>query len=75
MSLACSQMGISPAEALVAATANGAAALQIKDGRGTLQPGGPADIVAFEVADYRYLPYLFGVNHCVGVWKQGRRVH
>ena len=75
MSLACSQMGISPAEALVAATANGAAALQLKDGRGTLQPGGPADIVAFEVADYRYLPYLFGVNHCVGVWKQGRRVH
>jgi imidazolonepropionase len=74
MSVACSTLGMSPAEALVAATANGAAALQLQDGRGTLEPGAPADIAAFGVPDYRLIPYLYGSNHCVGVWKRGRRV-
>lgn len=74
MSLACSRMGLSPAEAMVAATANGAAALRLPDGRGTLEPGSPADIAAFGVRDYRMIPYLYGTNHCVGVWKQGERV-
>ena len=75
MSLACSQMGLSPAEALVASTANGAAALRLEDGRGTLEPGSPADIAAFGVEDYRMIAYLYGTNHCIGVWKGGRRVH
>ncbi len=74
MSLACSGMGLSPAEALVAATANGAAALRLADGRGRLEPGAPADIAAFDLPDYRLLPYLYGTNHCVAVWKRGRRV-
>ncbi|NIR46243.1 MAG: amidohydrolase family protein, partial [Gemmatimonadetes bacterium] len=46
MSIACSRLGLSPAEALVACTANGAAALRLRDGRGTLEPEAPADIVA-----------------------------
>lgn len=74
MSLACSQLSMSPAEALVAATANGAAALRLRDGRGSLEPGAAADLAAFGVADYRMIPYLYGSNHCVGVWKRGRRV-
>jgi imidazolonepropionase len=74
MSVACSRLGMSPAEVLVAATANGAAALQLQDGRGTLEPGAPADIAAFGVPDYRLIPYLYGSNHCVAVWKRGRRV-
>lgn len=74
MSLACSQLGMAPAEALVAATANGAAALRLDDGRGTLEPGAAADIALFAVPDYRLIPYCYGVNHCVGVWKAGERV-
>ena len=75
MSLACSQMGMSPAEAMVAATANGAAALRLSDGRGTLEPGAPADIAVFGVPDYRMIPYCYGTNHCIAVWKRGRRIH
>ncbi len=74
MSLACSVLHMSPAEALVAATANGAAALRLSDGRGTLMPGAPADLAAFRLTDYRMIPYLYGVNHCVAVWKRGERV-
>lgn len=75
MSLACSRLGMSPAEAFVAATANGAAALRLSDGRGTLEVGAPADIAAFGVSDYRLVPYLYGTNHCIAVWKRGRRIH
>jgi imidazolonepropionase len=75
MSLACSRLGMSPAEALVAVTANGAAALRLEDGRGTLEVGAPADVAAFGVPDYRLIPYLYGSNHCVGVWKRGVRVY
>ncbi len=74
MSLACSVMHMSPAEALVAATANAAAALRLSDGRGTLEPGAPADLAAFRVPDYRMISYLYGSNHCVAVWKGGVRV-
>lgn len=74
MSLACSQMGMTPAEALMAVTVNGAAALRLADGRGRLEPGAPADIAVFGVPDYRLIPYLYGSNHCVTVWKRGVRV-
>lgn len=75
LTLACSQMRLSPAEAMVAATAGGAAALRLDDGRGTLRPGAPADIALFDVPDFRLVPYLYGTNHCVAVWKRGRLVH
>jgi imidazolonepropionase len=75
MSIACSKLGMSPAETFVAATANGAAALRLTDGRGTLEPGAPADLAAFGVPDYRLVPYRYGSNHCSAVWKRGRRVH
>ncbi len=74
MSLACSRLGMSPAEAFVAATANGAAALRLSDGTGTLEVGAPADIAVFGLPDYRLVPYLYGSNHCVAVWKRGRRL-
>ncbi len=74
MSIACSKLGMSPAEAVVAATGNGAAALRLDDGRGTLEPGAIADVAAFGVADYRMIPYVYGTNHCVAVWKKGVRV-
>ncbi len=74
MSLACSQMGMSPGEAFLAATVGGAAALRFDDGRGTLVPAAPADIAVFDVPDFRLVPYYYGSNHCVAVWKRGRRV-
>jgi imidazolonepropionase len=74
MTAACSQMRMSPAEALRAATAGGAAALRITDGRGTLRPGGPADLALWKAASVAELPYRMAAPVCLGVWKRGVRV-
>lgn len=74
LTIACSQMGLDPLEALVAATAGGARALRLEDGRGTLRAGAPADLVVWAASDYREIPYRFGVNLVRGVWKRGTRV-
>jgi imidazolonepropionase len=74
MTLACSQMGLTPLEAIHAATAGGARALRIGDGRGTLRPGAPADLVLWDVADHREIPYRFGYPPIAGVWKAGEQV-
>jgi imidazolonepropionase len=71
---ACSQMGMAPAEALRAATAGGAAALRLEDGRGTLRPGAPADLVLWRVGSVAELAYRLAAPVCAGVWKRGRRV-
>jgi imidazolonepropionase len=57
-------MKMSPAEALVAATDNGACALQLQGRKGSLEPGKDADIAIFDAQDYRELAYWFGVNRC-----------
>lgn len=64
MSLACTQMKMSPAEAIAAATINGAWALRVADRKGTIEPGKDADLALFAVSDYREIPYWFGVNRC-----------
>lgn len=74
LTIACSQMGMDPLEALWSATAGGARALRLDDGRGTLRVGAPADLVVWGVSDYRELAYRFGVNLVRGVWKRGVRV-
>jgi len=74
LTMACSQMGFDPLEAIVAATAGGARALALDDGRGTLASGAPADLIVWNVSDYREIPYHFGVNRIRGVWKSGARV-
>src|SRR6266404_8605541 len=65
MSLACTHMKMSPAEAIAAATINGAWALGLADRKGSLEPGKDADLAVFDVRDYREIPYWFGVNRCV----------
>jgi imidazolonepropionase len=75
LTLACSLMGMDPLEAIVAATAGGARALQLTDGTGTLQPGAPADLAIWDLADHRELPYRFGAAPLHGVWKAGALVH
>ena len=64
MSLACTQMKMSPAEAISAATINGAWALGIADRKGSIEPGKDADLAVFDVNDYREIPYWYGVNRC-----------
>jgi imidazolonepropionase len=71
LSLACTQMKLSPAEALTAATINGAASLAIADCKGSIEPGKDADIAMFEVDDFREIAYWIGENRCVGVIVNG----
>ncbi len=64
MSLACTQMKMSPAEALVAATINGAWALRLGERKGSIEAGKDADLAIFAVRDYREVPYWFGSDRC-----------
>jgi imidazolonepropionase len=66
LSVACTHMKMSPAEAITAATINGASALNLRHRKGSLEPGKDADIAIVDAQDYRELPYWFGVNRC---WK------
>jgi imidazolonepropionase len=74
LTLACSQMGMSPIEAIVAATAGGARALRLTDGTGTLRPGAPADLLIWGIADHQELPYRYGAAPLHSVWRRGERV-
>jgi len=65
MSLACTHMKMSPAEAITAATINGAWALRLADRKGSIEPGKDADLAVFAVSNYREIPYWFGTSHCV----------
>jgi imidazolonepropionase len=64
LSLACTHMKMSPAEAIAAATVNGAWALRLAARKGSVEAGKDADLAVFEVNDYREVPYWFGANHC-----------
>ena len=64
MSLACTHMKMSPEEAIVASTINGAWALGVANQKGSIEPGKDADVAVFDVEDYREIPYWFGMNRC-----------
>ncbi len=72
LSLACTQMRMTPAEAITAATLNGACALRRSQRIGSLEPGKQADLIILDVSDYREIPYYFAVNRCVMTMKRGR---
>jgi imidazolonepropionase len=71
LSLACTQLRMTPAEAIAAATINAAYALRREKHVGSLEPGKSADVAVFEVEDYREIPYYFGVNKCWMTLKKG----
>ena len=73
MQLAVFRMGLTPAEALTAATLNGALALG-RSNRGAIAPGWRADLLVCDVPDYRHLTYHFGINHVETVIIGGRVV-
>ena len=75
MSLACTHMKMSPAEAIGAATMNGAWALRIADRKGSIEPGKDADFAVFSVEDYREIPYWFGTNRCSMTVMSGSVAH
>ncbi len=69
--IACRKMRMLPEEAIAATTINGAAALGISHKTGSLEPGKQADVAIYDVADYREIPYYFGINLCVLTMKKG----
>jgi imidazolonepropionase len=75
LSLACSAMRMTPAEAISGATINAAYSLGRADRLGSLEPGKQADLVVMGVSDYREVPYYFAVNHCRMTVKRGRIIH
>jgi imidazolonepropionase len=74
-SLACTQMRMTPAEAIAASTINGAWALRRAARIGSLEARKQADLIVLDVDDYREIPYYFAVNHCVMTVKRGRIVY
>lgn len=74
MNLACISMRLTPAEALVAATMNGACAIGMEEKVGSIEVGKQADVVMWTISNYQELQYLFGVNHVQSVWKKGVQV-
>jgi imidazolonepropionase len=71
MSLACTHMKMSPAEAITAATINGAWALRAADRKGSIEPGKDGDLAVFALSDYREIPYWFGANRCAITFLNG----
>jgi imidazolonepropionase len=75
LSLACTQLRMTPAEAIAAATINAAHSLGRSDLIGSLEVGKQADLAVFEVEDYREIPYYFGVNTCWMTMKRGATIY
>ena len=74
LSLACTQMKMSPAEAITASTVNAAYSVNRGDRIGSLEPGKPANFVVFDCEDYRELAYWFGMPQTNSVYVRGDRV-
>ena len=62
LSLACTQMKMTPAEAIAAATINGAHALRLAARKGSVEPDKDADLAVFDVADYREIAYWIAAD-------------
>jgi imidazolonepropionase len=74
LSLASTQMKMTPAEAITAATINAAYSLQRGGEIGSLEPGKRADFVIHDCSDHRELAYFFGVQSAQSVYIGGARV-
>ena len=71
LSLACTQMKMSPSEAITAATYNGACALELQDRKGSIESGKDADLAVFDVEDYREIAYWIAGRACSEVIANG----
>ncbi len=73
--LGVSQLGLLPAEAIVAITVNGAAAAGVADDRGQIAPGFRGDLALLTVGEWREVPYWYGTNLVSQVWVGGVGCH
>ncbi|MCM3601611.1 imidazolonepropionase [Robertmurraya korlensis] len=73
MSLAALKLNMSAEEIWNAVTINAAIAIGKEDVAGTLRIGAQADFVIWDIPNYQYLPYHFGVNHANSVFVAGKR--
>ena len=74
LSLACTQMKMSPAEAVTAATINAAHSLGRGDKIGSLETGKLANFAVFDCEDYRELAYWFGRPQTRAVFVKGQKI-
>jgi imidazolonepropionase len=74
ISLACTHMKMTPAEAIAASTINAACALRLQERKGSVEAGKDADMAIFDVKDYREIAYWFAWNRCVEMVVAGERV-
>ncbi|MDQ6708329.1 MAG: amidohydrolase family protein [Acidobacteriota bacterium] len=75
IALSCRNMGMTPAQAISAATINGAFALGSAARTGSLEPGKNANLLLMNVSDYRDIPYSAGVNNVHITVKDGAVVY
>jgi len=75
LSLACTQMKMSPAEAITASTINAVYSLGRGDKIGSLETGKLANFSIFDCEDYRELAYWFGFPQAHSVYVRGKRAH
>lgn len=75
MALACLRWEMTPAEVFTAATMNAACVLGLQQRLGSLEPGKQADLVVFDVPDYREIVYHLGMNTVHAVLKRGVPVY
>ena len=74
LSLACTQMKMSPAEAIAASTINAAYSIGRGHKTGSLEIGKLANFAIFDCQDYRELAYWFGFSQTHSVYVRGRSV-
>jgi imidazolonepropionase len=74
LSLACTQMKMSPAEVIAASTVNAAYSVNRGDKIGSLEAGKLANFVIFDCEDYRELAYWFGISQTHAVYVRGKCV-
>jgi imidazolonepropionase len=74
LSLAATQMKMTPAECVTAATINAACSLNRGDQIGSLEPGKLANFALYDCPDYREIVYYFGVSQTDSVYVRGGRV-
>lgn len=75
VALACRRLGMTPAEAISAATINGAFALGCAEQVGSLEVGKAADLLILNTPDYRDLANNFGMNLVRMTMKRGRPIY
>jgi len=75
LTLGVSELHMSVAETVLAATVNGAAALGLANETGQLAPGFSADLALFEIDDIRELPYWYADRRCKRTWVRGKACH